>query len=100
MSEGVGGRGRAWGRPTGSYPDRPSEGSRRLSHRSAPPIRPIWPFLMLALLVCAACARSEAPPVRSPFDDRGPQPTLAPGVATFPPPFGTPFVLGSATATP
>ncbi len=53
---------------------------------------------VLAVLAVSlvACGATDAPPT-SPFDDRGPDPTLPPGVATgTPPPLGTP----APTATP
>ena len=42
-----------------------------------------------AAILVAGCG-SEASPVRSPLDDRGPQPTVPAGVPNFPPPFPAP----------
>lgn len=69
------------------------------------PCRPrSWPLIAavaLLLAFTAAACRAEAPPARSPLDDRGPQPTLAPGVATFPPPFLPPAATApAATGSP
>ncbi|MGE3857522.1 MAG: hypothetical protein AB7G21_11270 [Dehalococcoidia bacterium] len=51
--------------------------------------------LALALVACGA---SDTPP-RSPLDDRGPAPTVPPGVTSFPPPF-TPPALTPTAAVP
>jgi hypothetical protein len=56
-----------------------------------------------AAVIFAAGCGSEASPVRSPFDDRGPQPTVPAGVPNFPPPFPAPTrptTPPPATSTP
>jgi hypothetical protein len=55
--------------------------------------------LVLALVACGA----SDPPPRSPLDDRGPVPTVRPGVTSFPPPFAPPTLTpapGVPTAPP